>query len=451
MLILREGDRRVVKMIKKNTVHPGKEYRFSLWVFPLVSDQAVVLRSSLSRQVIVLSKEEWSAVCRTDLSSSAVVELIKLRFLVERDFDDLGQYQMILSTLRIMEKRELGVESYTILPTTACNARCVYCYQQGIPVSSMSPETVARTVDFILATKRADKIRLHWFGGEPLCASGVISEICRILQEKGVDYWSEMTTNGSLFTPEMIREAVGLWNLETVQVSMDGEREDYETRKQYLRPDLYTYDLVMANIRQLVDAGVRVVVRCNCDLENMDRAYAFLDDCAARFGDSGKVLVSVAGLNHALQDRENSFAFFAGLQALREYTKKLGLAGKREEKPERLTTHQCMADSCGRNIVIDPEGNLYVCDDKVGREPIGNIFDSELPPWPTSPLEPAEECKICCFLPDCTPFRRSGCPICPEECRLMSENAAKRALRILLKKGADQDSGSDTGIGDLCR
>ena len=294
MVLLREGDRRVVKMIKKNTVHPGKQYRLSLWVLPLMLDQAVVLRSSLSQQVVVLSGEEWDAVNRADLSVPAVAELVKQRFLVERDFDDLGQYRMILSALRLMEKVEPGADAFTILPTTGCNARCIYCYQQGIPVSSMSPETVARTVEFVLATKKAGKIRLHWFGGEPLCASGVVSEICRKLQEKGVSFWSEMTTNGSLFTPEMIREAVDLWNLEKVQVSMDGAREDYETRKQYLRPDLYTYDLVMANIRQLVDAGVRVVIRCNCDLENMDRAYAFLDDCAARFGSSEKILVMIS-------------------------------------------------------------------------------------------------------------------------------------------------------------
>ena len=442
MIQLQSGDDRVIRIIQKNNPRHDRVYRLSQWVYSFEKDGEAVLRSTLSGQAYRLSAEEWSAVRGGNLSSPAAEELAKQRFLVEQDFDDLAQYAMVKAVLQSMEKRERGAKIFTILPTTGCNARCVYCYQQGIAVRNMTAETAERVVEFISREKRQGIVELHWFGGEPLCAAGTISGICRRLREKNVEYKSSITTNGSLFTPELIREAVELWNLKKAQVSMDGAKEDYETRKRYIRPDLHNYEVVMDNVERLAAAGVSIVIRCNCDSRNASRAYGFLDECEARFGSYDNVRVSPAILNQEWTEWENSFAASEEQKKLRSYAVELGLAHRRTI-PVRLKTHQCMADAGGRNIIIDPDGGLHVCEDRVGGEPLGSIFDAEPPSWPTAPVEPAEECRDCCFLPVCTTHYRKGCPLCPAACRELTERAMREELEAMFDGTTESASGAE--------
>lgn len=121
-----------------------------------------------------------------------------------------------------MSGNKKGLASYVILPTTGCNARCVYCYEEGYAVKTMTSETADRLVDFICETRYDDTVKLRWFGGEPLANAKIISYICKGLQERGVPYKSSMVTNASLLTKELAHEAKELWHLERVQVSLDG-------------------------------------------------------------------------------------------------------------------------------------------------------------------------------------------------------------------------------------
>ena len=430
MELLRTGDSNVIKIIQKNTVDPQQEYRLSKWVFLCETDDSVALRSTLSKRVYRLDPAEWAAVCGGDRSLPAFSELAKQRFLVETSFDDNRQYSLVLAVLRGLERRKRGTDSFTILPTTGCNARCTYCYQDGLAVRTMTPEIADRTAEYICAVKWDDPIDLTWFGGEPLCASPVISRICAVLRERGVEYRSSIVTNGSLFAPDLIREAVELWHLERAQVSMDGAREDYEKRKRYLDPARHNYDIVMAAVDNLAAAGVKVIIRCNYDLENLPGVYRFLDECEERFSQQENVRVKVAGLLHLLHSPVRTPEAAQQFQALSEYLEKKGMRRNREPT-QRLKSHQCMADSGGASVIIDPAGGLHTCDNYIGGEPLGSIFDEKQPVWPRL-SEPAEECRNCCFLPDCTPVFKKQCPFCPSDCRERSIRGGEYTLRKML-------------------
>lgn len=431
------GDGRVRKIIQLKNLPEQQNLRLSRWVYFCREEDSILLRSSLSKQVYQLNPDEWDSVCRGDLSSHAVEELAENRFLVEEGFDDLAQYAMVIAVLKNLEKKKPGANAFTILPTTGCNARCVYCYQQGIPVRTMTPEVAEKTIEYICVVKREGPVKLHWFGGEPLCAPEIISGICRGLQERNVEFTSSITTNGSLFTPELVREAVALWHLERAQVSMDGAREDYEARKRYVRPDLYNYDVVMNHIRMLAEAGVKVAIRCNCDLNSMPGVYGFIDECAVRFLDTGNVHLVPALLKQDMRESGTDFAVYAGQSALAEYAARAGFPQK-DILSSSLATYRCMADSGGRHRIIDPLGGLHVCEDRVGGVPLGSIFDKAQPAWPTCPLTPAKECQTCCFLPDCTAYNRNGCPLCPADCKVLTEREMSRKLTRLLKKHFDE-------------
>ena len=119
--------------------------------------------------------------------------------------------------------------------------------------------SVDRLVDYICETLQDDTIWLRWFGGEPLVGANIIRRICTALHERGVPFRSRMITNASLVTKELAHEARVDWHLEKVQVSLDGAKEDYAVRKNYVDPERYNYDVVMKAIRYLADGGSRSV------------------------------------------------------------------------------------------------------------------------------------------------------------------------------------------------
>jgi len=60
------------------------------------------------------------------------------------------------------------ITSYTILPTTGCNARCYYCFEHGSKVMTMTRETAGEVVRFITEHCGPKKtVAIMWFGGEP--------------------------------------------------------------------------------------------------------------------------------------------------------------------------------------------------------------------------------------------------------------------------------------------
>jgi uncharacterized protein len=133
---------------------------------------------------------------------------------------------------RILRSLDNRLLKLTLMPTEQCNFRCTYCYED-FELGAMS----AWVVDGIkaLITARAPELRvleLHWFGGEPLMAMPVISEICqhsRALQESYPDLTvvSSATTNGYLLTPERFEELLAL-GVVTYQISLDGYGENHD-------------------------------------------------------------------------------------------------------------------------------------------------------------------------------------------------------------------------------
>ncbi|MBQ6426806.1 MAG: radical SAM protein [Clostridia bacterium] len=430
---LSDGDERVIRIVQKKTLEHDADYRLSGFVFVHETERLILLENTFTRQVYALSREEWDHVQRADLSYPYVAELAGMTFLVEDGYDEVERYLLVLEVMKTLEKQKDGIWKYTILPTTACNARCFYCYENDwIPVT-MTERTADAVVDFILRTKQEGRIQLDWFGGEPLCAPGIISRICRSLLDRGVEYSSAMITNGTLMTRELTKEAVDLWHLKSVNVSMDGAREDYEKRKRYVRPDLHNYDKAMEAVSFLADAGVRVSVRCNYDEENLPRLNDFFNDCNARFGARDNIDVYEEQLFQSVNGGNGDALYRAAEDSVR-YAIGLGLGYFRNISP-RLRTHYCMVDG-GRTVVIDPEGRIYLCEHLLPDDMHGTIFDKGDFRCPKAQIRLADECRSCPFLPECTPFRKNGCPIQKSKCRTQKELETERALDEMLRCAA---------------
>jgi radical SAM protein with 4Fe4S-binding SPASM domain len=447
MNILRAGAGNAAKIIHRKKLRRDGQYRLSLYAYPFFEGGRYLLLHTLTGEVLELTAAEWADILplrdasrgHEFIARKGLTELAEKRYLVETDHDEAHAYAQVLFVLRTVRERKKGLSVYTILPTTGCNARCVYCYEEGVPVQTMTEATVDRLIDFVCETKDDGSVKLRWFGGEPLAAVSVIRRACAALEERGVAFSSDMITNASLMTRELAHEAKERWHLKTAQVSLDGAREDYALRKRYVQPERHNYDGVMQAIRFLADEDICVNLRVNVDLGNLPRIEGFLDEMGTAFGDRKNVTLYLAALF-----QEQGSAHYAALQeaifALRDKIRAKGLERpSNAAKKGRLSLNYCMADNLDSAIVIMPDGRFFHCEHLPAGQSWGNIFDGVTDPALFEalrrPHEIDPECAGCPFLPNCTPFKRRGCPDCPasaDECRLSQRLETEDMLRQLL-------------------
>ena len=148
-----------------------------------------------------------------------------------------------------MQKNGGEKTEFTVLTTTDCNARCYYCYEKGIRREPMTRETAIAAADYIACASRGEKVRLRWFGGEPLFNREAIDVICGALEQKKICFESAMTTNGFYLDEKTTADAVEKWNLKNVQITVDGTEKTYNRIKAYIDAEENPYRRVMNNIK----------------------------------------------------------------------------------------------------------------------------------------------------------------------------------------------------------
>ena len=100
---------------------------------------------------------------------------------------------------------------FQIVPTTLCNARCFYCYENDCMFETMQTSVVEATIDFIkkyIVDNPDDNYSIDWFGGEPMLVPELIlymaNEILQYCKDRLVNINSEIVTNASKINAESI-------------------------------------------------------------------------------------------------------------------------------------------------------------------------------------------------------------------------------------------------------
>lgn len=167
-----------------------------------------------------------------------------------------------------------------VLPTEQCNFRCVYCYE-SFQRGTMRPEIREGLKNFVASQPRLKRLRLEWFGGEPLLAADVVIELTHQLSEhcrrRGVTFTSGVTTNGSLLTENIARQLI-LAGVRFFQITLDGPRDDHD-KTRVLQNGGGTFDLIVANLRMLKTLEYPFVVglRHNFSHENVEHLETFIE------------------------------------------------------------------------------------------------------------------------------------------------------------------------------
>ena len=424
MIELRQPDALLKKLLPPQKLQPDTVYVPSQFSLTFVHNGHHYIFNTLTKQCV---NAELPEQCR---AGEGFDDLIRNRFLVPQGKDECAFYQSVSTMLRAYSHKN-GVKSYTILPTLCCNARCFYCYEEGCQSLTMTQETVEQTIRYIIDSHVGDKVKLTWFGGEPLLRADIIDRICEGLREAGIDFKSTMISNGSLITPAIVEKMTGAWNLQYIQISTDGDEQEYVRRKRYITDD-NQYRKVLSAIDMMSSRDITVAVRCNIDEGNIDSIPAFADDLASTIHNRDKVLLYLSPL-FDVRSGDNAMQFWEKVIAARSQIAAsgihvyniIGFSGS-------FRVNHCMADSGA--VVICPDGVLSPCEHLQQAAAFGDI-------WRGVTDESArrefcrtdrirEKCRKCTFLPECTGF--ASCPIYDADCaklrRMMIIDSLKRRI-----------------------
>ena len=299
---------------------------------------------------------------------------------------------------------ESAVTGFTVMTTMDCNARCYYCYEAGRARKTMTEKTAHDAAAYIARISKGKPVRLQWFGGEPLLNSDAIRIITGDLRAMNVPFRSTMTSNGSLLDRETAKEAVERWNLEKVQITLDGTKERYLKAKAYTDRDPEVYERVLQNIDGALSEGIEVTVRLNASKDNVSDLMDLVDELGGQFGGRKGFSVYASPLLGTVQ--EEPFRKTFG-----ELTGKLKANGFLKLTPIRRTfrTFTCMADNPGHEV-ITPDGNITRCEHVSETDVVGSIYSDErdeavIQSWQEE-TEPSEACPTCPLLPECNRLKK---------------------------------------------
>ena len=402
----------------------GQQYRLMTYVLQQPVADGLLLYNTLTCSLVLLTPDE-----AVDLTAQG--ELIDHWFLVPQAHDDRKLCQQVRQMVALLTPVPKVVTSYTILPTTGCNARCFYCYEQGTKPVTMTAETASRVVRYIVAHRGDEEVTLRWFGGEPLVNNKVIDQICTELSQQGVPFHSEMTTNGYLFDADMVQRAKNLWQLQKVQITLDGTAQTYNRVKAYVYQGVNAFERVLENIGLLTAAGIHAHIRLNVDKHNIGEMAELVELLHQRFGANEHLSVYSHELFGERTPEDNALLFAQQMQ-LAQQMARCGYYHIRRLLKD-VQQNQCMANNDG-SVVIAPDGHLGKCEHFIDREFFGHIDREERDKAIIRKFKErradSESCATCPFYPQCN--RLEMCPtvvMCTPEMRQKGLYKMKESMK----------------------
>ncbi|AEE94529.1 Radical SAM domain protein [Acidianus hospitalis W1] len=255
-----------------------------------------------------------------------------------------------------LQKFKKEVLEPTLVLTYRCNFDCVYCFQKAFRNnSSVSDKVVRGFIKYVRTHANGRKVRVTYFGGEPLLELRRIKEISTQLSD--LKYSFSIVTNGSLLTRHVFDELKSL-GLTHVQITLDGPREVHDKRR-YFVGGKGSYDIILKNLKEIQDE-VNVVLRVNIDVNNLDSFRDLLRDLKQNG------ITKVRLDPHLVHDnvfRNEYWDYTFPKDEEGEILVKLWETAKDEgfEIPQDVFRLGLCVAHFDEDIVVDPFGNIYPC------------------------------------------------------------------------------------------
>lgn len=261
-----------------------KKWKTSFFNNKFAYDDTTCVFNSYSSQLIKLSNNQAKIIDNSIIEIDEVGNtsnqdlldcLAALGFVVPFEFDEYEHAHKQFMAF----KESSEILKVTIAPTMACNLNCSYCFQQKISkIEQMSPDIQRGIIEFIRKKMvNSKKLIVQWFGGEPLLAYNQILEMSAAFREicdnQGAQYYSEMLTNGTLLTTEIIDSFKHI-ALKAIHLSLDGDITTFANRKNVsISYSERFHKFIVDNLQKLLDTTGSVTIRINIDRDNPDGGF----------------------------------------------------------------------------------------------------------------------------------------------------------------------------------
>jgi len=334
-------------------------------------------------------------------------------FIVFDQFDELGR-------VRFQEKRALFSRysdemRFVIALGLGCNYTCWYCFENEKKSPIMMTSDIATDVanyinQQLLKNPMVKKLRISWFGGEPLLYKDTIKliseKIIKINDESHIPFHTE----SMVFTNGYLLNAITLNDLQKVgvnkaQITLDGMSENYAKNKGASSEDFNT---VISNICNAADK-IDLIVRLN--IPDAEEAISISNYLLEDKNLSGKIKLILAFVrDYSLSSEKAKCAFINYVDNHSKWIKYIyknyGVESLHQAESPRRMNSSC-GQICSNNVTIGPQGEFYRCDQSLGDEKmvVGNIwqgrFFNEIELMHYKTIEMYNDCSECNYLPVC--------------------------------------------------
>jgi|GEM_PF-331682 len=380
--------------------------------YKAIEHDTYLVYNLVTSSVALLTENEKTQVEHPERADAIFLEsALENGFAVPVDENEVAK----VLTIQRMNNYSSRFAGFQILPTTACNASCRYCYEKGLEKETMSSEVIEAIPGYLESyMDMIDDLHVTWFGGEPMLGLQAMRELSEAIKGKcglhGIGYTSDIITNATLLTPETVEILADECNVSQAQVTLDGMGSTHMDRKRYLDPS-FTFDKLLDSMELLVRERIRLLIRLNIDRENIGECIELISKLGDKWARNDNVMLYAAPLYGS--DNDNEY-FGQG-----ELNDAYGLIFKAminagwiqtlDGLPMNFNNATCSARMVN-NFVINPKGEIFKCehllsdaDERLGTVFDGVTFNSALVRW-TSPTLP-QRCIECGYLPSC----QGGC------------------------------------------
>lgn len=312
------------------------------------------------------------------------------RFWVEDQCDEVYELEREINENIINGNGNLNL---TIALTYQCNFRCVYCFEDKNE-KVMEKETAREIIDKvakILTEYKYERLRIHYFGGEPLLNMDILLYLHKgfsiLAENKGILYQPSITTNGSMLTNELI----SFINFDSIQLTFDG----LETTHNNLRvSDTFRFEEQVQLIgRILENSDSRICFRVNLCRQNKSEVIELYQYITEKYG-TERIMFSP---NRMIKfHNEDTF----DMLSIKEYSDLM--IKIKDSISDEYTLPSPERTPCafvyGNAFSINTDGKCTFCD-AVNREDNHKFKDIDV--RTKKKIHFREECKSCKCLPIC--------------------------------------------------
>lgn len=248
-----------------------------------IADDMILMINTLSGAIDIINPQVYDALTRYDsLGYQHIDELTQQRlqkrgYITNKDSEE--RLLQLIGNAFVKAQKRL---SFVVCPTYSCNLRCTYCFEGDLTsrnhasLEEADIEHLFSAIDELRQTYSDRNASIELFGGEPLLpkAKGFVGRLLEEAKHRSLPV--SIVTNGIHLDQfiEVLRPNQDTIRL--VQITLDGPADVHDRRRKYA-DNRGTFNNVCASIDTLLNLNIKVSVRVNTDLQNIDSVPELLE------------------------------------------------------------------------------------------------------------------------------------------------------------------------------